>query len=187
MHRAAGMGLAVEQSPWEALVLDTAGSLENRLLVYCPNGACSLGIECRSKDKLSLGPSVLRRAEPWSVLGGYTRGHSTEDNTGQQGPDSPGRAPRACGLIQPHLTQEETWATWDRNVGGRADSQCPASCPDLGCWLQAHAGQESPRRSLVLESGTLGFWRCPLGLSFSKRKRINLDWQLIKLACPFSV
>lgn len=149
MHRAAGMGLAIEQSPWVALVLDTAGCLENRLLVYCLNGACFLGIECRNKDKLSLGPSVLRGAEPWSVLRGYSRGHSTEDDTGQ-GPGSPGRAPRTWGLIQPHLTQEETWAAWDGNVRGRADSQCPASCPDPGCRLQAHIGQESPRRSLVL-------------------------------------
>ena len=166
------MGLAVEQSPWEALVLDTAGSLENRLLVYCPNGAGSLGIECRSKDKLSLGPSVLRGAEPWSVLGGYTRGHSTEDDTGQRGPDSPGRAPRACGLIQPHLTQEENWATWDRNMGGRADS-VPSFLPRPGVLAAGSCrtgeSQEEPSFvirnpwGLVLSSGSLI-------LSFSKSK-----------------
>lgn len=102
-----------------------------------------------------------------------SRGHGTEDDTGQWGPDSPGRAPRACGLIQPHLPPEETWATWDGNVGGRAGSQRPASCPDPGCRPQAHTGQGRPGRSLVLEKGTPEGWRCPLGLFLFFQEKKN--------------
>lgn len=91
MHRAAGMGLAVEQSPWEALVLDTAGSLENRLLVYCPNGACSLGIECRSKDKLSLGPEGSRAMVS---LGGLHQGSQYRGRHGPEGPRQSWQSPQ---------------------------------------------------------------------------------------------
>ena len=115
-----------------------------------------------------------------------SRGRGTEDGTGQWGPDSPGRAPRAHRLIQPHLTREETWAVWDGSVGGRAGSQRPASCPDPGCRLQAHTEQGSPGRSLVLEKGTPGGWHCPLGLSlFLFPREKELTWMAVdKISLP---